>query len=88
MILNYVGLIIIFVFLEIDYFMFSFCQISPDFRSALFNYALMLVNDLNRPLDALPVLKQCLHVSFTPPSCIHVFRVQSTEPTLGKFHWL
>ena len=35
-------------------------QKKPDFRGALFNLALMLVNDLARPLEAVPVLEQLL----------------------------
>ena len=39
-------------------------QLKEDFRSALFNVALMLVNDLKRPLDAVPHLNQLLKVTF------------------------
>lgn len=35
-------------------------ELDPMFRSALFNLALMLVNNLQRPLDAVPVLNQLL----------------------------
>ncbi|PVD28691.1 hypothetical protein C0Q70_11285 [Pomacea canaliculata] len=35
-------------------------QLDPKFRSALFNLALMLVNDVNRPLEAVPYLEQLL----------------------------
>jgi hypothetical protein len=38
-------------------------QLKPDFRSAIFNVALLLCNDLQRPLDALPYLQALLHVS-------------------------
>ncbi len=38
-------------------------QIKEDFRSALFNLALMLTNDLNKPMEAFPVLQQLLKVS-------------------------
>ncbi len=44
--------------------MFHF-QLKEDFRSALFNVALMLVNDLKRPLDAVPYLQQLLKVAFS-----------------------
>ena len=33
-------------------------------RSALFNLALMLVNDMNQPLEAVPFLEKLLKVSF------------------------
>ena len=39
-------------------------QLKEDFRSALFNLALMMVNDQKRPLDAVPVLQQLLKVSW------------------------
>ena len=43
----------------------SLCfQLKEDFRSALFNVALMLVNDLKRPLDAVPHLNQLLKVNY------------------------
>ena len=35
-------------------------SIKPSFRSALFNLALLLSNDLQRPLQAVPVLNQLL----------------------------
>ncbi|XP_074660010.1 protein O-mannosyl-transferase TMTC3-like isoform X2 [Tubulanus polymorphus] len=35
-------------------------QLKPDFRSALFNLALLLNNDVKRPMDAVPYLKQLL----------------------------
>uniref|UniRef100_A0A0B6ZUP8 dolichyl-phosphate-mannose--protein mannosyltransferase n=1 Tax=Arion vulgaris TaxID=1028688 RepID=A0A0B6ZUP8_9EUPU len=35
-------------------------ELDPVFRSALFNLALMLVNNLRRPLDAVPILNQLL----------------------------
>ncbi|KAH9508650.1 Protein O-mannosyl-transferase tmtc3 [Bulinus truncatus] len=35
-------------------------EFDPTFRSALFNLALMLVNNMNRPRDAVPVLNQLL----------------------------
>ncbi|GFR59874.1 transmembrane and TPR repeat-containing protein 3 [Elysia marginata] len=35
-------------------------ELDPKFRSALFNLALMLVNDLGRPMDAIPFLNQLL----------------------------
>ncbi|XP_076445747.1 protein O-mannosyl-transferase TMTC3-like [Babylonia areolata] len=35
-------------------------ELDPKFRSAMFNLALLLVNDLKRPLDAVPVLEQLL----------------------------
>ncbi|XP_012940074.1 protein O-mannosyl-transferase TMTC3 [Aplysia californica] len=35
-------------------------ELDPKFRSALFNLALMLVNNLKRPLDAVPLLKTLL----------------------------
>ncbi|XP_055889730.1 protein O-mannosyl-transferase TMTC3-like isoform X3 [Biomphalaria glabrata] len=35
-------------------------ELDPTFRSALFNLALMLVNNLNRPYDAIPILNQLL----------------------------
>ncbi|CAH1799956.1 unnamed protein product [Owenia fusiformis] len=35
-------------------------QLVPNFRSALFNIALLLTNDLNQPLDAMPYLEQLL----------------------------
>jgi len=38
-------------------------QLQPDFRSALFNVALLIANDLQRPLQAVPYLKQLLQVS-------------------------
>jgi len=37
-------------------------QLQPDFRSALFNIALLIANDLHRPLEAVPYLKQLLQV--------------------------
>ena len=40
-----------------------FFQLQEDFRSALFNLALMLSNDMNRPLDAVPVIHQLLKVN-------------------------
>ena len=40
-------------------------QLQPDFRSALFNAALLIANDLNHPLEAVPYLKQLLQVRFT-----------------------
>uniref|UniRef100_A0A2C9JN75 dolichyl-phosphate-mannose--protein mannosyltransferase n=1 Tax=Biomphalaria glabrata TaxID=6526 RepID=A0A2C9JN75_BIOGL len=39
-------------------------ELDPTFRSALFNLALMLVNNLNRPYDAIPILNQLLEVKF------------------------
>ncbi|RUS90441.1 hypothetical protein EGW08_001782 [Elysia chlorotica] len=35
-------------------------ELDPMFRSALFNLALLLVNDLRRPMEAVPVLNQLL----------------------------
>ncbi|GFO13852.1 heterogeneous nuclear ribonucleoprotein q, partial [Plakobranchus ocellatus] len=35
-------------------------ELDPKFRSALFNLALMLVNDLGRPMEAIPILTQLL----------------------------
>ena len=37
-------------------------QLQPDFRSALFNVALLIANDLHQPLQAVPYLKQLLQV--------------------------
>ena len=37
-------------------------QLKDDFRSSLFNLALMLVNDLRQPLDAIVYLQKLLKV--------------------------
>jgi hypothetical protein len=37
-------------------------QIKPDFRSALFNAALLLSNDMQQPLMSIPYLTQLLQV--------------------------
>ena len=37
-------------------------ELDPSFRSALFNLALMLVNNLKRPLEAVPLLKSLIEV--------------------------
>ena len=37
-------------------------KLQPDFRSALFNAALLIANDLGQPLTAVPYLKQLLQV--------------------------
>ena len=38
-------------------------QLEPSFRSALFNIALMLVNNLKKPLEAVPYLQSLLEVN-------------------------
>ena len=45
------------MFLTLAFFL---SELKPDFRSALFNLALMLVNNLNKPLDAVPYLETLL----------------------------
>ena len=40
-------------------------ELKADFRSALFNLALLLNNDLKRPFDAVPYLTQLLKVSWS-----------------------
>jgi len=39
-------------------------QLQADFRSALFNVALLTANDLLQPLQAVPYLKQLLQVGY------------------------
>ena len=47
-------------------------QLQDDFRSALFNIALMLTNDLKKPLDALPYLRKLLKVGMVPLSLFYI----------------
>ena len=46
-------------------------QLNPTFRSALFNLALLLVNDVKRPQEAIPYLNTLLKVWLFP--CRTVF---------------
>lgn len=39
-----------------------FLQIEPEFKGALFNMALLLANDMNKPLESLPYIEKCLEL--------------------------
>ena len=65
--------------------MFLF-QLEPDFRSALFNIALMLTNNLKRPLDAIPYLRSLLEVNTLPKLfyAIYIFLAHLSQRLIGE----
>ena len=48
----------------LEHFVACTLQLKEDFRSALFNLALMLVNDLQKPIEAVPYLNTLLKVRY------------------------
>jgi len=55
-------MIYVCVSMNVNYISVCVCKLQPDFRSALFNVALLIANDLHLPLQAVPYLKQLLQV--------------------------
>jgi len=65
-------------------------QLQPDFRSALFNVALLTANDLHRPLQAVPYLKQLLqvlHCMLTITQSIRTTLIQCHRSPVNWWHF-
>lgn len=58
-------------FQEAEKYLLKTLELREDFRTALFNLALMYVSDVKEPLRAVPYLEKLLFVSYTDTPTIH-----------------